>query len=253
MSDVLRSPHASTVNRLSALTCLDEPARRALFDLACSGAAPLSRDDAAAALGIPRSTASFHLDRLVAEGLLTSEFRQLGSRRGPGSGRPSKLYRPAVGEISFSIPERDYELAADLLAAAVSESADTGEPAHAVLLRLADRAGERLGADAGSVQAVLEENGFKPQQDGLGGFILGNCPFHRLARDHTELVCGLNGSLLTGAVRGCGESGYRAVPDADGPSCCVRIAGAAPEQSQRPNNCKVPTAAASAQAVTPDP
>ena len=85
-------------DRVAAVSALDEPIRRALFDHVSRADSPVSRDDAADALGLARSTAAFHLDRLAEEGLLAVEFRRLTGRTGPGSGRPTKLYRRAAGE-----------------------------------------------------------------------------------------------------------------------------------------------------------
>lgn len=221
-------PHSQ---RVSAVTSLDDPSRRALFDLVSRSKAPVSRDEAAAALEMSRSTASFQLDRLVKDGLLVTEFHKLGQKQGPGSGRPAKFYRPAVSEISASIPDRHYELAGDLMAAAITESAATGEPAAAALQRLARAAGEKMGAEAGTIETVLERNGYEPEPDDAGGYVLRNCPFHRLARNHIDVVCTLNGALLGGAVAGCRDNRHEAVPDPDGPYCCARIVVNGAEES----------------------
>jgi len=186
---------------VAALSALDEPIRRALFDHVSRSAAPVSRDEAAAALGLARSTAAFHLDRLAAEGLLVVEFRRLTGRTGPGAGRPSKLYRRAAAEVAVTVPERRYDLAGQLALAAIEESARTGEPAGEALLRIAGDTGRALGSDAGSLEKVLEDHGFEPRPDGAGGIVLGNCPFHRLAQQHTEIVCHLTTSPAVTCAR----------------------------------------------------
>src|SRR6266545_1707208 len=175
-------------DRVAALTALDDPVRRALLDLVSRSDTPLSRDEAAEALGLTRRAAAFHLDRLAEEGLLAVEFRRLTGRTGPGSGRPSKLYRRAADEVAVTVPERHYDLAADLLAAAVEESTRSGQPARDALMRLAADAGRDLGAEAGTFEKVLEDNGFEPRPDPDGGILLGNCPFHRLAQRHTDTI-----------------------------------------------------------------
>src|SRR5918911_20308 len=53
-----------------------------------------------------RDLAAFHLDKLVEAGLLEASFRRLGERRGPGAGRPAKLYRRGAGEVAASLPPR---------------------------------------------------------------------------------------------------------------------------------------------------
>ncbi|MHC6221599.1 helix-turn-helix domain-containing protein [Arthrobacter sp. MMS24-S77] len=118
------------LRRLSALASLDDGNRRRLYEHVCGATHAVSRDDAAMALGLPRSTASFHLDRLVRDGLLSVEFRKLGGKVGPGSGRPAKLYAPVIEEIGASVPERHYDLAGEVMASAIQNlMAEGGSPA----------------------------------------------------------------------------------------------------------------------------
>lgn len=214
-------------DRVAAVAALDEPVRRALYDVVRRSETPVSRDEAADALGLTRRIAAFHLDRLADAGLLAVEFRRLTGRTGPGAGRPSKLYSRPVDEVAVTVPERRYDLAGELLAAAVEESAHSGEPARDALMRLARETGRIMGAAAGGFEKALEDHGFEPRDDGDGGIVLGNCPFHRLAQQHTEIVCGLNLELLRGAARGAGEEGRTVALDPGPDRCCVR-AGRAP-------------------------
>src|ERR687885_536368 len=101
-------------DRVAAVSALDDPARRALLDLVTRSDGPVSRDEAAQALGLSRRATAFHLDRLAEKGLLTVEFRRLTGRTGPGAGRPAKLYRRTDDEVAVSVPERDYDLAGEL-------------------------------------------------------------------------------------------------------------------------------------------
>jgi predicted ArsR family transcriptional regulator len=210
------------VDRVAAVSSLDEPIRRALFDHVSRSDAPVSRDQAAAAMGLTRNTAAFHLDRLVDEGLLAVEFKRLTGRTGPGAGRPSKLYRRAAGEVAVSIPERRYDLAGELMLAAIEESTRTGEPAGEALLRIAGDTGRALGASAKSFEQLLEDHGFEPRPDGAGGIVLGNCPFHRLAQQHTETVCQLNLELLRGAAESATNQRHTLVLEPAIGRCCVR-------------------------------
>ena len=66
-------------------------------------ATPVSRDDVAGALGLARATAAFHLDRLVADGLLDIHFERRSGRTGPGAGRPAKLYRRSDVPVEVSL------------------------------------------------------------------------------------------------------------------------------------------------------
>ena len=209
---------------VSAIAALDEPVRRRLYDYIGERRAAVGRDEAAEALGLTRSTAAFHLDRLVEEGLLRAEFARLTGRTGPGSGRPSKLYRRSEREIDVSLPGRRYELMGQLLASTIVEAdqAGDGRSTSVILGRRARELGREMGADGGDLLGCLAQFGFEPrvEQDVIR---LGNCPFHALAAQHTELVCGMNLELLGGVVDGVGAAGYRADLDPEEGYCCVRL------------------------------
>jgi predicted ArsR family transcriptional regulator len=210
-------------DRVAAVTALDDPVRRALLDLVSRSGTAVSRDEAARALGLTRRAAAFHLDRLADEGLLAVEFRRLTGRTGPGAGRPSKLYRRTADEVAVTIPERRYDLAGELLAAAVEAATHSGEPARDALMRLAKDAGRNMGAASGTLETVLQNNGFEPRPGGDGGIVLGNCPFHRLAQRHTDIVCHLNLELLRGAAEGADLRERTVVLDPEVGRCCVRV------------------------------
>ncbi|MGC2999987.1 helix-turn-helix transcriptional regulator [Streptomyces sp. G35A] len=213
---------------VSAVAALDEPTRRRLYDYVVRRPDPVGRDEAAAALGLARQTAAFHLDRLAAESLLDVVYVRRSGRTGPGAGRPAKLYRRSARQIAVSLPDRRYELAGRLLAQAVEESGATGEPVREVLHRRAREWGTRLGADADGrdVLPVLERYGFEPRREDEA-VVLGNCPFHALARAHTRTVCGMNLHLLHGVLDGLGEAGFEARLDPEPGRCCVRLDPAA--------------------------
>src|SRR5207244_13615168 len=82
----------------------------------------VGRNEAATAVGMQRTLAAFHLDRLAEAGLLEVSFRRLTQRSGPGAGRPAKLYRRAAREVTVSVPPRDYARAALVLAEAIERS-----------------------------------------------------------------------------------------------------------------------------------
>lgn len=208
---------------VSAVAALDEPTRRRLYDHVVRQPAPVGRDEAAAALGLARQTAAFHLDRLADESLLDVIYERRGGRSGPGAGRPAKLYRRSEKQVTVSLPERHYELAGRLLAQAMEESEATGEPVRSVLHRRAQGLGTRLGGLPGAgLLDLLERNGFEPRYEG-DAVILANCPFHALAREHTETVCGMNLHLLRGALDGLGGSGMEARLAPEPGRCCVRL------------------------------
>ncbi|HEU5110747.1 MAG TPA: winged helix-turn-helix domain-containing protein, partial [Micromonosporaceae bacterium] len=83
---------------LDALSVLADPVRRSAYRAVADATAPVGRDDVAAALGIGRTLAAHHLDRLVDAGLLAVSYARRTGRTGPGAGRPAKLYSRAPGE-----------------------------------------------------------------------------------------------------------------------------------------------------------
>lgn len=213
----------SQSSRLAAVASIHDPLRRALFDFVSASATAVGRDEAARALSMARGTAAFHLDRLVDDGVLTVEFKRLSGKTGPGSGRPSKLYRRASDELLVSIPERHYDLAGSVLASSIEESDRTGEPARKALARVAGERGRELGERAGSLQEALVVGGYEPRPTDDGGTILTNCPFHSLAVTHTDVVCDANVNLLRGVAEGAGDTENEVVFDPCEGQCCVRI------------------------------
>jgi predicted ArsR family transcriptional regulator len=210
---------------IDAVAALKDPVRRALFRYVDRASRDVGRDEAAEAAGVPRALAAFHLDKLVEEGLLDTTFRRLNGRAGPGAGRPSKLYRRSQRELSVTLPPREYELAARLLARAM----DSGGDPRAVLPGVAREAGRSIGERAAAdgrgsrvarVLAELAAHGFEPYRDG-DRIYLRNCPFHGLVGDHTELVCGMNLALMEGLVDAAAATRLRARLDPAADRCCV--------------------------------
>jgi predicted ArsR family transcriptional regulator len=222
--------------RIAGVSSLAEPQRRALYRFVVAQRDAVTKDEAAVALGVARSVAGFHLDRLVADGLLTTEFRRLTGRQGPGAGRPAKLYRRAAGELSVSLPPRRYDLAAEVLATAVNESITAGTPVSEELRRVATERGRAFGHQARkaagdhaseralfeSAMAALEEQGYEPRA-GNGEVVLENCPFHALADQQRDLVCGMNLDLLSGMADALGDDVLAARLEPSDDHCCVRL------------------------------
>jgi predicted ArsR family transcriptional regulator len=220
---------------LDALSCLAEPTRRAVYAYVASARGWVSRDEAATSLGLERGTVVHHLDRLVADGLLDVVFRRLSGRRGPGAGRPAKLYRRADRTFEVSLPQRDYELAGRLLAKAAETSATSQVDIRVAIDEVARAEGRRIAeavrskADGGDgstrrtarLLGALREHGYEPHQADDGTVELSNCPFHNLAQEHTDLVCAMNLSLLDALAEEDGTLTARLEP-VDG-ACCVRL------------------------------
>jgi predicted ArsR family transcriptional regulator len=228
-------PASALEQRIAGIAALDQPMRRELYRLLSDGAWH-SRDEAAGSLDVARSVAAFHLDKLAEAGVLEVRFERVSGRSGPGAGRPSKLYRLAADEIAASVPQRRYDLAGAILATAVAESTRTGRAVRDCLREVARDEGRAVGqeaigtgtddrrSDRDAVMDVLTRHGYEP---GLvrREVALANCPFHRLAEQERELVCGMNLDYLAGVLEGIGAADTLTVRLAPEPGrCCVRIA-----------------------------
>ena len=207
---------------VSSIAILDEPTRRRLYDYVVTKRRPVSRDDAAAELGLSRTTVAFHLDKLVEQGLLDVIHERRSGRSGPGAGRPAKLYLRSDRQVEVSLPGRRYDLAGLLLAAAVEEADASGGSVRDALSRQARACGEELGRSGqpSSVTQILQENGFEPLVED-GSIRLGNCPFHELAAQHTDLVCGMNLDLIEGVLAGSTDLTHTARLAPETSYCCV--------------------------------
>ena len=217
---------------LASLSCLDDRVRGRLYAFVSGRTEPVGRDEAAAAVGIGRALAVYHLDKLVESGLLTASYRRPPGRTGPGAGRPAKVYARSGGEFMVAVPPREYELAARLLVQAVA--ADCSGRTRAVLQDTARQLGADLGrrhlADGAhgdglrpALDSALSEYGFEPWRDDGGTVRMRNCPFRRLAELQPTVVCHMNLALIQGLVTGLGADGLNPMLDPEQEHCCVAI------------------------------
>lgn len=222
-------------DRLATVAALGEPLRRDMYLFVASEPEPVSRDRAAEQFGVSRGVAAFHLDKLADLGLLDVEFKRPPGRSGPGAGRPAKLYRASAGEVSFSQPPREYEVAGRLLAEAVTVSRREGIPVEEALTDTARRVGRSLGRRAHEEAAgqsdlvdaachVLNDCAYEPCREG-NDVMLSNCPFHSLAQEYRDLVCRMNLALMTGLTDELEDAGLEARLDPAPGRCCVRLTG----------------------------
>lgn len=211
------------------LALLAEPVRRRLYEHVLAADRAVDRDEAAAAVGIGRPLAAFHLDRLAEGGLLEVEYHRRSGRTGPGAGRPAKFYKRAEGpEIELSVPPRRYGLAAGILAEGIDRAGDS-EAVEAVLAS-ARTAGERLAAAASGGQgtaprerlrATLAANGYEPVESPDGTIRLRNCPFDALVDEHRDLTCSMNLALLDAVGERLADGTLEATPRPGDGFCCV--------------------------------
>ncbi|MEX2975117.1 helix-turn-helix transcriptional regulator [Streptomyces sp. C184] len=220
---------------IESVSVLGEDSRRQMFAFIRRQRRPVTRDEAAASVGISRKLAAFHLDKLVDAGLLRARYESPGGIRKVG--RQPKVYEPTDSEIRVSIPDRRHELLADLLLEAVLTE-DDGETATHAAVRTAGRRGRelgesereqtrpgRLGAERGlSVcERMLDQHGFEPVRETPTQLRLHNCPFHPLAAKAPELVCGMNHAFIAGYLEGLKVSGVQAILAPRPGECCVQL------------------------------
>jgi predicted ArsR family transcriptional regulator len=205
------------VTEISVIAVLDDPVRRKLYDYVAAQADGVGRSQAAEAVGIQRTLAAFHLDRLAEAGLLEVTFRRPGGRAGPGAGRPAKLYRRSTAEHQVSVPPRDYRGAAELLAEVVDVTGAEPE-----LQRSAARRQSPAAPDADLVADTLTAQGYQPYRDG-DELRLRNCPFHLLASRYPPLICGMSLASIEGLLEGAAATTLAARLDPRPEECCVAI------------------------------
>jgi len=220
---------------ISALAALDDTLRRGMYAYIRRARRPVTRDEAAAAVGISRKLAAFHLDKLVDAGLLRARYEPVGGIRKVG--RTPKVYEPTETDIRVTIPERRHEVLAEILMDAVLAERE-GESARQAAIRVAARRGAdigaaerartkpgRLGAERALtlLEGMLARHGFEPGRESPTCVRLHNCPFHPLAARAPELVCAVNHAFLDGILTGLEATRVRAVLAPRHGECCVEL------------------------------
>ncbi|MFG2196814.1 helix-turn-helix transcriptional regulator [Streptomyces sp. NPDC048639] len=229
------SPQAPAASGVEAVSVLADEVRRRLYAFVRRAHRPVTREEAAGDAGISAKLGAFHLDKLVAAGLLTSRYDNPDGI--PRVGRKPKVYEPAATDIRISIPERRPDVLAEILIDAVLDQ-QQGEDAQAAARRTARHRGEELGTATRASsrpgrlgpersvtlsQSVLEEHGFEPDRKAPTELRLLNCPFRPLAVRSPELVCGINHAFLDGFLTGLQAGGIDAVLAPHPGRCCVEL------------------------------
>jgi predicted ArsR family transcriptional regulator len=223
---------------IKAVSALNDESRRRMFEFCRRAGRAISRDEAAAEVGISRKLAAFHLEKLVEAGLLRAHYEQAGRLRKVG--RAPKLYEPVESDLRVSIPPRQPDLLAEILLDGVlshdrsDDAASPLESARRAAFRRGERVGEqersrsrpgRLSAERALTlsEATLSRAGFEPERPHAGCIRLHSCPFHPLAQAQPAAVCGINHAFLTGMLSGLRATTVHAVLDPEGGECCVEI------------------------------
>ncbi|WP_031055830.1 helix-turn-helix transcriptional regulator [Streptomyces ochraceiscleroticus] len=236
----MTQPSSAGDAAIESVSVLNEDSRRRMFAFIRRAGRPVTRDEAAASVGISRKLAAFHLDKLVDAGLLRARYGAPGAIRKVG--RQPKVYEPTDADIRVSIPDRRHELLADLFLQAIVTEGEDESAAEAAVRTARQRGRElgqaqreqtrpgRLGAERGltACERMLDQHGFEPVREGPAGLRLRNCPFHPLAAKAPDLVCGMNHAFLTGYLETMEITGVQAVLAPRPGECCVQLG---PEQA----------------------
>lgn len=217
---------------LGSMGVLGDESRWRLFSFVRRARRAVTREEAAETVGMSRNLAAFHLDKMVAAGLLHAHYDAVGDV--PKVGRRPKVYQSVDGDIAVSIPGRQHQLLADLLLDTVLADGSGGSAAE-IATRTAHERGVELGEArtlgesdlAGEVAlpacgVLLEPLGYDPVMVD-GEVRLANCPFHPLADRARDLVCGMNQAFLSGFLEGLEVSGVEAELRPTPDECCVRL------------------------------
>lgn len=208
-------------SNLEDLALLSDDVRRRLYEFIAARGDSVTREEVATAIGISRSLAAYHLDKLAAGNLLDITFARPNGKTGPGSGRPAKRYSRSRRELAINVPPRNYSLLAKLLATA-ADAAPSGD-FRAALASASTQEGVSLGEQTGDIETALTTAGFEPASGDDDGIILRNCPFDSVAQDHSDLACNLNHAFIRGALEGVADDPDRAELSPGCGRCCVII------------------------------
>jgi len=223
--------------RIAPLAALEDELPRRIYLFIRRSHRPVSREEVAAEAGISRRLAAFHLEQLLKRGLLKAGYARPPGRSGPGAGRSAKYYEPSDLQLEVSVPGRRYDLAGQLLLAALKHQQPGESPTHAAR-RSAREKGNELGEETRRDRAlrppgpertlrvageVLEDLGFEPYEDQPGVLALRNCPFHTLAQEAPDLMCDMNQAFIDGFLRGLGNETVESVLACKAGDCCVTL------------------------------
>jgi predicted ArsR family transcriptional regulator len=214
---------------------MDDGLRRGMYEFIRAARRPVTREDAAAAVGISTKLAAFHLDKLVRAKLLQSHYARSGGTRKVG--RTPRVYEPVADDIRISLPQRRHDVLAAVLVDAVTTQGDDETTRDAVTraahehgrARASESVGQRRPGRLGAERAltlchdVLSRCGYQPDRESPGSLRLRSCPFHPMAARQPALVCTLNQALLTGFLAGLDAHTVQAVLEPSAGECCVRL------------------------------
>jgi predicted ArsR family transcriptional regulator len=188
---------------------LGDATRFSIYKHVVTSSEPISAGETAQEFGLHRTVARSHLEKLAEAGLV-----QVGTRRNPRGGRPAKVYSLSSERLEIQLPPRRYEtLSAMLIRLASRLNGQTAQLAEEVGCQFGREAAAglrggrylpdgQLNLDA--IVAFLSERGCRPKaivaRDRTIVVEINNCLYLELARDYSEVVCGLSTGMLGGLL-----------------------------------------------------
>lgn len=243
---------------------LTSPVRRRILEVLESGeqrdpeslgGEGLTATQLAKQLSLHVTTVRFHLDQLVAAGLLEASFH-----KHIGAGRPRKVYARVAHPRPQVASQESLQLLTALLTEAFAAQGAAGAPLSP------EEAGRRWAeehvpaeggepavtagqwiAKLGRTIDVLAAWGYEPELAADGAsrearIELTHCPFRDLARANTEVVCGIHRGLIAGTMSRLGEphTDVDLIPFADGHRCIARIHSTSEAATPAPDTATAP-------------
>jgi predicted ArsR family transcriptional regulator len=199
------------------ISALQDPTRRRILLDFYVHEAEWTTAEVAEAVGVHRTVAHAHLERLVALGYLVS-----GQRRGT-SGKPAKLYRLAGRQIELTYPVRRFARLAAELAQALREVSGGTDAAR--------QAGRAYGASLVTKPSDSPESALHQLAPLAGEYVLvdgeivaGNCIFREACEQAQDIVCEFHAGILEGALQKAGlDLGTAALRDYAEKGCAYQV------------------------------
>ncbi len=202
------------------VTALQDPTRRRIFLSLIRDGASRTIDDLAELVGVHRTVAFTHLERLADLGYL-----EKSQRRGR-LGKPASLYSAKPAVLSFTYPPRQFVALAGILATGVhSLGGAAPEAAKAAGMRFGEEAGRPGARSVEEALAPLATLGADYSVEGAR-ILAGNCIFLEACDQAREVICSAQAGILQGVL---GTAGIEATVVPEGPlpthGCAYRLTG----------------------------
>jgi predicted ArsR family transcriptional regulator len=186
--------------------------------------------EVATSLGLQRTAARAHLERLVDLGLVLSATRRTAS-----AGLPAKSYTAVETRLEITLPPRRYEALARLLLELLGTAEVDAAAEHAAVVGRAYgecTAEDIVGADIQrpvrlSLPALvkwMDESGYAVKASSLGRtravIEIGNCVYRELSAQHPDIVCAFDSGMFCGMLDVAASSHRQTHAPCTGDPCC---------------------------------